>query len=87
MRKTIISAVVGLSLMTTAMVAGTEQADAHPALIFGIVAWKFVAIAATAVVTGIILDRAMSRNGNPYLVACPVHRRWDGTTFTRRNCT
>jgi len=67
------------------MTASVEKAEASPVLIAGVIAWKVIAFVVGGIVVGVLLDRAAHRGGS--VGSCPVHRRANGTTFTRASCT
>ncbi len=79
----LVAALAAASVTITA-----DEADANPALIFGVVAWKFVAIAATSLLVGGAIGASAARG--PYVSpeGCPVHiSRRDGHRYVRANCT
>lgn len=88
MKRSIISAVAAVAFLG-ALFTATEQAQANPALIFGVVAWKVVALVSVGVLGGILLSRTHGPAfaATPQTVLCPVHHRADGTAFVRANCT
>lgn len=87
MNRTLISAIVGLSLMGATMAASVERAEAHPALIFGIVAWKVVALVASGVIAGVVLSNAAHAQPYAYAGGCVIHHHPStGQPYVRADC-